>query len=81
MIAAAKATFYQDWETKMEEIKKVNQETYEWLVVIPRCKHVLGCANEQLVRIIEWYYILLTDKLIITMMEWIRCYMIVDLDI
>jgi len=43
MIAAAKATFYQDWETKMEEIKKVNQETYEWLVVIPRCKrHMSG---------------------------------------
>ena len=35
MMAAAKATYYQAWEAKMEELKKINQEAHNWLVKIP----------------------------------------------
>jgi len=85
MMAAAKATHYQDWEANMEEIKKVNQEAVEWLLAIPRkCwrKHAFNAYSRcdvlmnNLSESFNSTILLARDKPIITMMEWIRTYLI-----
>jgi len=77
-MAAAKATYYQGWETNMEELKKVNQEAAEWLHAIPRnswCKHAFSeysrcdVLMNNLSESFNSTILLARDKPIITMME------------
>ena len=84
MMRAAKATYYQGWEAKMEELKKVNLAAYEWLVAIPRhswCKHAFSVyprcdvLMNNLSESFNSTILLARDKPIITMMEWIRSYL------
>ena len=84
MMGAAKATYYQGWEAKMEELKKVNLAAYEWLVAIPRhswCKHAFSVyprcdvLMNNLSESFNSTILLARDKPIITMMEWIRSYL------
>ncbi|WJX85475.1 hypothetical protein P8452_67922 [Trifolium repens] len=35
MMGAAKATYYQAWEEKMQELKKIDQKAWEWLMGVP----------------------------------------------
>jgi hypothetical protein len=42
MMGAAKATYYQTWEAKMNELKAINGKAWEWLMGVPTkmwCKH------------------------------------------
>jgi len=45
MMGVVKATYYQGWEEKIEELKQANLTAYEWLVGISRqswCKHAFN---------------------------------------
>jgi hypothetical protein len=45
MMGAAKATYYQAWEEKMQELKKIDQKAWEWLMGVPTtawCKHAFS---------------------------------------
>jgi len=84
MMAAAKATYYQAWEAKMEELKKINQEAHNWLVKIPTkcwCKHAFSSypkcdvVMNNLSESFNSTILLARDKPILTMMEWIRTYL------
>lgn len=35
MMGAAKATYFEAWEQKMQQIKKFDQKAFEWLSAIP----------------------------------------------
>jgi hypothetical protein len=35
MMATAKATYFEAWEAKMNEMKEMNLNAYEWLLKIP----------------------------------------------
>jgi len=68
----------------MEELKKVNLATYEWLVAIPRqswCKHAFSVYPKcdvlmnNLSESFNNTILLARDKPIIIMIEWIRCYL------
>ncbi|XP_052723721.1 uncharacterized protein LOC108344539 [Vigna angularis] len=83
MMGAAKATFKQDWEKKMGELSKVNIDAYNWLLAIPTnrwCKHAFSSyprCDVLLNNLSESFnstILLARDKPIITMMEWIRTY-------
>ncbi|XP_017420328.2 uncharacterized protein LOC108330352 [Vigna angularis] len=83
MMGAAKATFKQDWEKKMGELSNVNIDAYNWLLAIPTnhwCKHAFSSyprCDVLLNNLSESFnstILLARDKLIITMMEWIRTY-------
>ncbi|WVY91036.1 hypothetical protein V8G54_036550 [Vigna mungo] len=83
MMAAAKATYQQDWERKMGELKNVNIDAYNWLLAIPTkcwCKHAFSCYPRcdvlinNLSESFNSTILLARDKPIITMMEWIRTY-------
>ncbi|XP_052732381.1 uncharacterized protein LOC108344507 [Vigna angularis] len=83
MMGAAKATFKQDWEKKMGELSKVNIDAYNWLLAIPTnrwCKHAFSSyprCDVLLNNLFESFnsaILLARDKPIITMMEWIRTY-------
>jgi len=84
MMAAAKATYYQAWEAKMEELKKINEEAHNWLVKIPTkcwCKHAFSSypkcdvVMNNLSESFNITILLARDKPILTMNEWIRTYL------
>jgi len=84
MMGTAKATYYQGWKAKMEDLKKVNLVAYEWLVGIPLhswCNHAFNVyprfdvLMNNLSESFNNTILLARDKPIITMMEWIRSYL------
>lgn len=84
MMAAAKATYVEAWEEKMQEIKKLSEPAYEWLMAIPKkgwCKHAFSFHTKCDVLMnnpsesFNATILLQRDKPIITMFEWIRTYL------
>ncbi|XP_017416399.2 uncharacterized protein LOC108327178 [Vigna angularis] len=83
MMGAAKATYYKEWEKKMGELKNLNVDAFNWLMGIPTkswCKHAfsayLRCdvLINNLSESFNSTILLARDKPIISMMEWIRSY-------
>ncbi|WVY90142.1 hypothetical protein V8G54_035656 [Vigna mungo] len=83
MMGAAKATYEKEWEKKMGELKAINTDAYNWLIAIPTknwCKHAFNtyCRCDVLINNLSESFnstiLLARDKPIITMMEWIRTY-------
>ncbi|WVZ18731.1 hypothetical protein V8G54_006053 [Vigna mungo] len=83
MMGAAKATYEKEWEKKMGELKAINIDAYNWLIGIPTktwCKHAFStyCRCDVLINNLTESFnstiLLARDKPIITMMEWIRTY-------
>ncbi|XP_014495097.1 uncharacterized protein LOC106757029 [Vigna radiata var. radiata] len=83
MMAAAKATYFQEWEKTMGELKTINSDAYNWLMAIPTkswCKHAFSAYPRcdvlinNLSESFNSTILLARDKPIITMMEWIRSY-------
>lgn len=83
MMAAAKATYEGAWREKMDLIKQHNAIAYEWLMdkpksswcrhafsIYPRCDVVMNNLSESFNAAI----LMARDKPILTMMEWIRTY-------
>ena len=82
-MGVGKATFYQGWEKKIGELQKINVDAYNWLLQIPRkswCKHEFrmyprcGVLMNNLSEPFNSSILIVRDKPIITMMEWIRSY-------
>ncbi|WVZ23933.1 hypothetical protein V8G54_002477 [Vigna mungo] len=83
MMGAAKATYEKEWEKKMGELKATNIDAYNWLLGIPTkswCKHAFStyCRCDVFINNLSESFnstiLLARDKPIITMMEWIRTY-------
>ncbi|WVZ07385.1 hypothetical protein V8G54_020731 [Vigna mungo] len=83
MMGAAKATYEKEWEKKTGELKAINIDAYNWLIGIPTktwCKHAFStyCRCDVLINNLTESFnstiLLARDKPIITMMEWIRTY-------
>ncbi|WVY93030.1 hypothetical protein V8G54_032118 [Vigna mungo] len=83
MMGAAKAIYEKEWEKKMGELKAINFDAYNWLLGIPTktwCKHAFStyCRCDVLINNLSESFnstiLLARDKPIITMMEWIRTY-------
>ncbi|WVZ23674.1 hypothetical protein V8G54_002218 [Vigna mungo] len=83
MMGAAKATYEKEWEKKMSELKAINIDAYNWLIGIPTkswCKHAFStyCRCDVLINNLSESFnstiLIAGDKPIITMMEWIRTY-------
>ncbi|WVZ24109.1 hypothetical protein V8G54_002653 [Vigna mungo] len=83
MMGAAKATYEKEWEKKMGELKAINNDAYNWLIGIPTktwCKHAFStyCRCDVLINNLSESFnstiLIARDKPIITMMEWIRTY-------
>ncbi|XP_058769641.1 uncharacterized protein LOC131643444 [Vicia villosa] len=81
MMGAAKATYYQAWEEKMAELKKVDPKACEWLMKVPTktwCKHAFNIypkCDVLMNNISESFnatILCVRDKPILTMCEWIR---------
>jgi len=81
MMAAAKATYVEAWEEKMQEIKKLSEPAYKWLMAVPKkgwCKHAFSFHTKCDVFMnnssesFNATILLQRDKPIITMFEWIR---------
>ncbi|XP_057442732.1 uncharacterized protein LOC130734375 [Lotus japonicus] len=83
MMAAAKATYEEEWREKMQLIKEKNLLAFEWLMekptsswcshafsIWPKCDVIMNNLSESFNAAI----ILARDKPILTMMEWIRTY-------
>ncbi|XP_058741902.1 uncharacterized protein LOC131614317 [Vicia villosa] len=63
IMGAAKATYYQAWVQKMDELKKVDTNAWSWLMAIVRSELVVLRLT------------MARDKPILTMCEWIRKYL------
>ncbi|WVZ06131.1 hypothetical protein V8G54_019477 [Vigna mungo] len=83
MMGAAKATYEKEWEKKIGELKAINIDAYNWLLGIPTkswCKNAFStyCRCDVLINNLTESFnstiLLARDKPIITMMEWIRTY-------
>jgi hypothetical protein len=84
MMGAAKATYQQAWEKKMNELKALDQKAWEWLVAHdPKlwCKHAFSfypkcdVLMNNLSEAFNATILVARDKPIITMCEWIRQYL------
>ncbi|XP_014506267.1 uncharacterized protein LOC106766018 [Vigna radiata var. radiata] len=84
MMGAAKATYHKEWEKKMGELKNLNVDAFNWLMDIPTkswCKHAFSAYPRcdvlinNLSESFNSTILLARDKPIITMMEWIRSYL------
>jgi len=84
MMVAAKATYYQAWEAKIEELNKINEEAHNWLVKIPTkcwCKHAFryypkcDVVMNNLFKSFNNTILFAKDKPILTIMEWIITYL------
>lgn len=83
MMAAAKATYRQLWDEKMMELRSANEAAYTWLMAIPTrtwCKHAFthypkcDVLMNNLSESFNATILLARDKPILTMMDWIRTY-------
>jgi hypothetical protein len=84
MMGAAKATYVQAWEHKMDELKIVDLKAWEWLVKVPTklwCKHAfsyyLKCdvLMNNLSESFNATILVARDKPILTLCEWIKNYL------
>jgi hypothetical protein len=84
MMGAAKATYYQAWEEKMQELKKIDQKAWEWLMGVPTtawCKHAFSFYSKcdvlmnNLSESFNSTILVARDRPILTMCEWIRSYL------
>jgi hypothetical protein len=84
MMGAAKATYYQGWKVKMDEIKKVDHGAWEWLMGHPTktwCKHAFSYYSKcdvlmnNLSESFNATILVARDKPFLTMCEWIRNYL------
>ncbi|XP_057429555.1 uncharacterized protein LOC130722743 [Lotus japonicus] len=84
MMAAAKATYRQQWEAKMLELREQNNAAWEWMMGIPTrtwCKHDFtfypkcDVLMNNLSESFNSTILLARDKPILTMMDWIRTYL------
>lgn len=84
MMGAAKATYFEAWEQKMQQIKNFDQKAFEWLSAIPTrswCKHKFSpypkcdVLMNNLSEAFNSTILLARDKPIISMCEWIRTYL------
>ncbi|KAK2410603.1 hypothetical protein QL285_045960 [Trifolium repens] len=84
MMGAAKATYYQGWLQKMNELKVLDAKAWEWLMAIPTktwCKHAFSFYSkcDVLMNNISESFnatiLVARDKPILTMCEWIRNYL------
>ncbi|XP_050880746.1 uncharacterized protein LOC127084361 [Lathyrus oleraceus] len=84
MMGAAKATYYQAWVQKMNELKNADPNAWTWLMVVPTkswCKHAFSFypkCDTLMNNISESFnatILAARDKPILTMCEWIRKYL------
>jgi hypothetical protein len=84
MMGAAKATYIQAWEHKMDELKKVDIKAWEWLMKVPTklwCKHAFNHYSKcdvlmnNLSESFNATILVARDKHILTLCEWIRNYL------
>ncbi|KAK2446568.1 hypothetical protein QL285_017358 [Trifolium repens] len=84
MMGAAKATYIQAWEAKMDELKKVEYKAWEWLMKVPTktwCKHAFSHYSKcdvlmnNLSESFNATILSARDKPILTLAEWIRNYL------
>ncbi|XP_058744588.1 uncharacterized protein LOC131617289 [Vicia villosa] len=84
IMAAAKATYFEDHEAKMNQIKEANPDAYEWMNAIPKnkwCKHAFPFYSKcdvlmnNLSESFNATILMQRDKPILTMFEWIRNYL------
>ncbi|XP_057425855.1 uncharacterized protein LOC130719239 [Lotus japonicus] len=84
MMAAGKATYRQQWEEKMLELREQNNAAWEWMMGIPTrswCKHDFtfypkcDVLMNNLSESFNSTIILARDKPTLTMMDWIRTYL------
>jgi hypothetical protein len=84
MMGAAKATYIQEWEAKMKELKAIKEPAWEWLMKIPTkswCKHAFSFypkCDVLMNNISEAFnstILVARDKPVLTMCEWIRSYL------
>lgn len=84
MMGAAKATYIEAWKLKMQQIKDIDSKAYDWLMAIPTkawCKHAFSfyprcdVLMNNLSEAFNSTILLARDKPILTMLEWIRTYL------
>lgn len=84
MMGAAKATYYQGWLEKMNELKKIDLGAWEWLMAVePKkwCKHAFTFYSKcdvlmnNISESINATILSARDQPIISMAEWIRHYL------
>jgi hypothetical protein len=84
MMGAAKATYIQAWESKMDELKKVEFKAWEWLMKVLTkmwCKHAFSHYSKcdvlmnNLSKSFNATILSARDKPILTLAEWIRNYL------
>ncbi|XP_058781430.1 uncharacterized protein LOC131655613 [Vicia villosa] len=84
MMEAAKATYYQGWLQKMNELKLIDLDAWTWLMGVPPkswCKHAFSFypkCDVLMNNISESFnatILSVRDKPILTMCEWIRLYL------
>ncbi|XP_045810793.1 uncharacterized protein LOC123905209 [Trifolium pratense] len=84
MMGAAKATYYQAWEAKMNELKLVDHQAWDWLMKVPTrswCKHAFNLFSKcdvlmnNLSESFNATILVARDKPILTLCEWIRNYL------
>ncbi|KAK2409855.1 hypothetical protein QL285_045255 [Trifolium repens] len=83
MMGAAKATYYQAWEAKMNELKAINGNAWEWVMGVPTkmwCKHAFSfypkcdVLMNNLSESFNATILVARDKPILTLCEWIMMY-------
>jgi hypothetical protein len=84
MMGAAKATYVQAWEQKMNELKALDFKAWEWLMRVPPkswCKHAFSFYSKcdvlmnNLSESFNATILVARDKPILTLCEWIRNYL------
>ncbi|XP_058761902.1 uncharacterized protein LOC131657970 [Vicia villosa] len=84
LMGAAKATYFQAWEKKMNELKALDKKAWEWLMGVPTrlwCKHSFSfypkcdVLMNNLSESFNSTILQVRDKPILTMCEWIRNYL------
>jgi len=84
MMEAAKATYYQGWKVKLDEIKKVDHGAWEWLMGHPTkrwCRHAFSYYTKcdvlmnNLSESFHATILVARDKPFLTTCEWIRNYL------
>ncbi|XP_058749599.1 uncharacterized protein LOC131622543 [Vicia villosa] len=84
MMGAAKATYQQGWQQKMNELKGVDPKAWAWLMGVPTnswCKHAFSFYSKcdvlmnNIAESFNATILVARDKPILTMCEWIRKYL------
>lgn len=84
MMGAAKTTYVEAWEEKMQLLKEANPKAHEWLAAVDKrgwCKHAFSFHTKcdvlmnNLSESFNATILLPRDKPVITMFEWIRTYL------